>query len=241
MQEKVPKYYLLKKNLLDKIEKNEFDSDTPIPSERELMEKYQVSRITVRKAIDELVKEDYLYTIQGKGTYVKTINSDTDMYEINSCTKDVLKLGKTPSKKLIISEIIKADSKRAKLLNITTNDNVFHMGRITYADGEPLNYTLTYLPEKLMIGIQDFDYEKESLYNILEKEYKIKILKSKRSIEAILAKDEIVDYLNVEDDTPLILFGCTTYGIVNGKEVPIETFKCYYRTDKFKFYINQIC
>ncbi|KAI3347292.1 UTRA domain-containing protein, partial [Clostridium botulinum] len=58
--------------------------------------------------------------------------------------------------------------------------------------------------------------------------------------EAVLAKDEIAEYLDIDEGMPIILFGCTTYGIVNGKEVPIETFKCYYRTDKFKFYINQI-
>ena len=68
MEERAPKYYILKKVLEEKIENEEFPADEPIPSERELMEMYQVSRITVRKAVDELVNEGYLHKLQGKGT-----------------------------------------------------------------------------------------------------------------------------------------------------------------------------
>ena len=60
MEERAPKYYILKKTLEERIENEEFPADQPIPSERELMETYQVSRITVRKAIDELVNEGFL-------------------------------------------------------------------------------------------------------------------------------------------------------------------------------------
>ena len=67
-------------------------------SERELMETYQVSRITVRKAIDELVTEGYLYKIQGKGTYVKTDEGSNNLFSITSCTDDVLRLRMKPSR-----------------------------------------------------------------------------------------------------------------------------------------------
>ena len=63
--DKLPKYYLLKKELIDRIDREEFKQDEPIPSERELMSQFDVSRITVRRAINELVNEGYLYTIQG--------------------------------------------------------------------------------------------------------------------------------------------------------------------------------
>lgn len=75
-------------------------------SERELMETYQVSRITVRKAIDELVTEGYLYKIQGKGTYVKTDEGSNNLFSITSCTDDVLRLGMKPSKEVVVSKIV---------------------------------------------------------------------------------------------------------------------------------------
>ena len=82
MEGKLPKYYLLKKEILNKIETGEYQEGSMIESERELMECYQFSRITVRKAIDELVNEGYLYRIQGKGTYVKGGNGDTESVQL---------------------------------------------------------------------------------------------------------------------------------------------------------------
>ena len=239
-EEHIPKYFSLKRDIIQKIEMEEYAGDLPIPSEREMMENYQVSRITVRKAIDELVKEGYLYKVQGKGTYVKSDENSQDLFAITSCTEDVLRLGLQPSKRLMTAEYIPADSKRAKTLHITTDDRVFRMGRILYAQGEPLNYTVTYLPEKIFSGIDQYDFVNESLYHVIPRQYGIRITKARRTIEAVLAKDEIAEYLDIEEGMPIILFGCTTSGIVNGMEVPIEYFKCYYRTDKFKFSINKI-
>lgn len=240
MEAKVPKYYSLKRDLVKKIEMGDYQEDMPILSERELMETYQVSRITVRRAIDELVNEGYLYKIQGKGTYIKGDTSNQDLFSISSCTEDVLRLGKRPGRRVLQAESMAADGKRANALQIAKGDPVFCLGRVTLADEEPLNYTRTYLPEKLFPGIGRYDFAQTSLYRILEQEYGVKITTARRTIEAVLAKDEIAEYLELEEGMPLILFGCVTYGSVNGKEEPIETFKSYDRTDQFKFYIDQV-
>lgn len=241
MEERLPKYYILKRDLIKKIEMEEFETDKPIPSERELIDLYQMSRITVRKAIDELVNEGYLYKIHGKGTYVKSDTYSQDLFSIASCTEDVLKLGMKPSKKLVDSGMIKADTKRSKALNVTVDDNIFCLERIQLADDEPINFTISYLPEKLFPGISEYDFStSRSLYQTLEQDYGVKITRATRTIEAVLAKNDVAEYLDIKEDMPIILFGCVTYGMINGKEIPIETFKCFYRTDKFKFYINQV-
>ena len=240
MEERAPKYYILKKVLEEKIENEEFPADEPIPSERELMEMYQVSRITVRKAVDELVNEGYLYKIQGKGTYVKTDERSSNLIAITSCTEDVVRMGMKPTKKVMVAELVYANAKRAKALEITQEERVFMLGRILFADQEPLNYTVTFLPEKLFPGIDRHSFDRESLYQVLQEEYGVRLTKARRTIEAILARDEVAEYLDIEEGSPIILFRCVTYGIVNGKEIPVENFKCYYRTDKFKFYIDQV-
>lgn len=240
MEPRVPKYYLLKNIIIDKIDNEEFTSGQLIPSERELMEIYQVSRITVRKAIDELVNEGYLYKIQGKGTYVKEDCGGSDLISITSCTEDVIRLGMTPSKRVMLFQLKKADAKRAKVLELTKDDNVYQLGRILYADQEPLNYTITYLPEKIFPELDHFSFDQDSLYATIQEKYDVKITKARRTMEAVLARDDIAEYLDIEEGSPIILFRCVTSGIVNGKEIPIECFKCYYRTDKFKFYIDQV-
>ena len=80
---------------------------------------YQVSRITVRKAVDELVNEGYLYKIQGKGTYVKTDERSSNLFAITSCTEDVVRMEMKPTKKVMVAELVYANAKRAKALEIT--------------------------------------------------------------------------------------------------------------------------
>ena len=240
MEDKVPKYYALKKALIAKIDNEEYGPGEMIPSESRLIEYYQLSRITVRKAIDELVNEGYLYKVQGKGTYVKGNTYNQNLYSIASGTEDVLKQGMVPSKRLIEASSMFPDSKRCRALNITKEDRVFCLKRVQLADQEELNYTITYIPEKLVPGIDSHDFSKESLYDVLEHVYGIKITKATRTFEAILATEEAAEYLHISEGMPVILFECVTYGKVNGSELPVETFKCYYRTDKWKFCINQV-
>ena len=235
-----PKYFLLKQMLLSRIESGDYAEEMMIESERDLMEVYQVSRITVRRAIDELVNEGVLYRVQGKGTFVKSAGQTQNLIRLSSCTEDVKRLGRVPSKKSVFSEKKLADEKTARSLHITEGDSVFKFGRITYADDEPLNYTITYLPEKVFPGLDRYDLEKRSLYDILETNYRIKFTKARRIIEAVLPYKEIAGYLGIDENVPVILFHCITYGQIHGKEIPIEMFHCYYRTDQYKFYIDQV-
>jgi GntR family transcriptional regulator len=231
---------MLKKEIVKKIENDEYFDDQMIPSERELIIFYGVSRITVRKAIDELVNEGYLYRIQGKGTYVKGDTKKQDLFSITSCTADIAKLGMTPSRKVLNVSKIDANSKRSRQLEIDRSEKIVMIDRVYFANQEPINRTVAYLPSKYFPGLEDHDFEKNSLYDVLEKEYNVKITRATRTIEAVLAQDEVAELLDVEEGLPIILFRGITYGIVSGKEVPVETFKCSYRSDKYKFYINQV-
>lgn len=237
---KLPKYYLVKKAIVDKIDNEEFTTGSMIPSERELMALLDVSRITVRRAIEELEQEGYLYRVQGKGTYVKGDQESQDLISITSCTQDVERLGMKPSRKVLHSDVILADKKRQRALSLSDKDKVFFLSRVYYADEEPINYTRTYVPYKLFKDIEKHDFSKESLYQVMEKEYGVQLCRAVRTVEAIIAYDEIAEYLHVQNGVPLLLFQCTTYGLLGGREIPVETFKCCYRSDKFKFYINQV-
>ncbi len=240
MNSRSPKYFILKQKLQEKIESGGYDGGSMIESERELMETHQLSRITVRKAIDELVNEGYLYRIQGKGTFVKEEKQTQNLIRLSSCTEDVKRLGKVPSKKTMCSEKCPASEKMAQRLHIAEGDSIFKIGRITYADEEPLNYTTTYLPEKIFPGLDRYDLEKRSLYDIIETDYKIPLTKARRTLEAVLPYSQIAGYLGISENVPVILFHCITYGLVQGKEIPVETFHCYYRTDQYRFYIDQV-
>jgi GntR family transcriptional regulator len=238
--EKVPKYYALKNYILEMIDREEYAIEQAIPSERTLIEQFGISRITIRRAIDVLVNEGYLYRLQGKGTYVKGDKVKQDLFMITSCTQDIINHGMTPSRKVIQSHVGACRADTARILQIGSEEQVFTLERVYYANFEPLNCTLTILPYKYFPGIEKSDFAKESLYDVLEKKYGVRISKATRSLEARLALEDMAQKLDLHAGAPLLLFEAVTYGLVEGKEVPIEVFESHYRTDKFKFYINQI-
>lgn len=237
---RAPKYYVLEKEIIDRIDRKEYHENEPIPSERELVESFGVSRITVRRAIDELVRDGYLYKVQGKGTFVKGEEYGQDLISITSCTEDVINHGMTPRREVISSEVVEATGEICSALELSRGENVFRLERIYFADDTPINHTVTYLPYKLFFGIDLFDFSQESLYQILGKEYHARLLNATRTVEATLAKGKTAEYLHVKAGIPLLYFTCITQGEVRGKKQPVEYFHCSYRSDKFKFYINQV-
>ncbi|MDD4699557.1 MAG: GntR family transcriptional regulator [Oscillospiraceae bacterium] len=240
MAYKVLKYSLLKHKIIEKVNNEEYKEGDLIPSERELMDMYQMSRITVRKAIDDLVNEGYLYRIQGKGTYVRSDENSHDLFSITSCTEDISNKGMIPSSRVISSDVIKAGKHKARRLQIDENDLIFKLKRVYYADGVSINFTTTNLPLSIFPGLDKYDFSKTSLYSVIENDYGIKITHASRTLQAVLASEETAKHLDIKQGEPLILFECVTYGEVNGKELIIEVFDCCYRTDVHKFYINQV-
>lgn len=238
-EEMMPKYYQLKHLLIQQIDQEEYKPEEAIPSERELIRMYGVSRITVRRALDELVNEGYLYKVQGKGTYVKSDERSQDLFRIASCTEIIRKLGMKPGRRVLSAGVVPADGRRRRSLELGENDKVFKLKRIYYADDTAVNYAVAFLPDKLFEGLKSYDFSKASLYAVLEKKYRVRMTRAVRTIEAILAQDKTAEYLGIKEGTPVLLFRCVTYGIVGGRELPIESLKCCYRSDMFKFSVNQ--
>ncbi|MDR2201467.1 MAG: GntR family transcriptional regulator [Clostridiales bacterium] len=237
----VPKYYVLKKAIIDMIDAAKPAPNEPIMSEREMVDKFNFSRITVRKAIDELVREGYLYRVQGKGTFVLDGGIAHDLYSLSSCTDDIVRYGMKPSRRIISASVGVPDTREGRLLRLSPDEPVFRLERVYYADGVPINYTTTYLPYKYIKGIERFNFEAASLYETLKKEYCVELTKSTRTLEAVSVKGGAARYLEMDDGAPIIMFRAVTYGrIRGGAEIPVETFESAYRTDKFKFFIEQV-
>lgn len=236
----IPMYYQLKKIIVDMIENEAINADEPIPSEPKLMQTYQLSRTTVRKALDELVNEGYLYRKQGKGTFVKGRGFEQGLIKLSGCSEDIKRYGLTP-KPLVLSSCVKKPSKRvAKMLELHEEAETFFMERVMYGDDIPINKNKSYIPYYLVPGIEKIDFNHESLYKVLEKDYNLKIHKAIRSVEAILANEEVSLQLQVNEGAPVMLFKGQVYGsLQNQKEVVVEYFEAIYRSDQFQFYIEQ--
>ena len=113
------------------------------------------------------------------------------------------------------------------------------MERVIYGDEIPINKNKSYIPYHLVPGIEKLDFNKESLYKVIEKDYGIVIKRAIRTVEAILATEETALQLKVKEGAPVMLFKGQVYADLKGKEVIIEYFEAIYRSDQFQFYIEQ--
>ncbi len=234
-----PKYAMIENDFIEKIQSGELKAGAELPSESDLIQLYQVSRVTVRRAIDELYHQGYIEKMQGKRTCVKGKVKLQELTSISSYTEEIIRQGMTPSRQLLAAELRVCTSEEASLLHLQKADPVFYMTRIYFADGTPLCLASTVLPYHLFRDIETYDFEQHSLYKIIEENYHTRITTSSLKLKAVSAYGDISEHLNVSDDTPLLYSTGLTYGIKNDEEIPIELFYNYYLTTRFEYSLIQ--
>lgn len=238
------KYVAVRETLLEQIERGEYAVGEMIPSERELMDAYGVSRITVRKALDSLVQDGHLNRVQGKGTYVRE-GIAHDLISLTSVSEDMRSRGMVVTRVVLELGRVPADHGVAEALGISVGDEVLLFNRVFLADAQPVNRTLSFLPLDLFPGIDDFDLARQSLYELIEGEYGIEILSARRMLNAVLANELDEEILDVSVGDPLIHFQGFVSGLAKDSlgqqtERIIETFTTRYRSEPNRFDISQI-
>lgn len=141
-------YYQLKEEIRRKILSNEWAEGSRLPSETEICKMFEVSRITVRKAIDELQSENYLVKKQGKGTFVQGRCIDQKLHKFYSFSEELDRLGiKETAKLAIFQEIVPGASIR-EALQLEVEEKVFWIKRIRYMDEKSYTIEQSYIPMK---------------------------------------------------------------------------------------------
>lgn len=123
-----------------------------IPSERLLCERFGVSRMTVRQAVDALVVDGLLEREQGRGTFVAPTKMDLEV-RLASFGEEMRRRGMEPSSKVLVAEEVPASPEIADVLELLPGELVFYLDRVRYADGEPMAIEQTWLPSRLAPGL----------------------------------------------------------------------------------------
>ncbi len=231
----IPFYLQIKNDIYNEIINGAVKPDKQILSEPKLAEKYQVNRLTARKAITELVNEGYLYRIHGQGTFVKKTTEDTSSLRVTSFIEDMNKRGIQVESKVLIASKMDPDEKLEDILKLKTGDKVYYIRILRYVNKEPIVLTDVYLPSKLCTGILDQDLEKESLYKILKNQYKLGIINAKETMEALLAKDVFSDLFGIDPGAPVLY---STRLSMLPHNIPIAYSCSWYRGDRYIFEID---
>ncbi len=160
-------YYQLKEEIRRKILSNEWPEGSKLPSENEICKMFEVSRITVRKAIDELQAEHYLTKKQGKGTFVQSRSIGHKLYKFYSFSEELSKLGiKETAKLMIFQEIVPAADIREPL-RLSADEKVFWIKRIRYMDDKAYTIEHSFIPVKFAPELTAELVENNGLYKTL--------------------------------------------------------------------------
>jgi len=230
----LPLYYQLEEQIKKSIISEELQPGDVLPSERELSENYQISRMTVRQAITNLVNKGYLYREKGKGTFVSSQKFEQNLQGLTSFTEDMKARNLVPGSKLLHFEISPAIEEIKEWLSLEEEELIYKIKRLRLANDEPIAVETSYLPVKLIPGLTP-DILGNSLYKYIEDDLQLSIGHAAQTVEAAIVRDEDIKHLNVNKNVPVLLIQRETY-LEDG--TPLEIVKSSYRADRYKFKIN---
>lgn len=230
---RIPLYLQLMDILIEKINKS-LGENEQLLSEREICEIYDVSRTTVRQALDELERDGYIYKVHGKGTFVAPKRVNQDLVSFYSFTEEMKKIGKEPSSQIVGFEIIQSGDKLSSKFKMKEEDLVYKIIRIRKADNVPMMYEITYLPFERFEGLSKDQLEGRAMYDVLTKEYNTKLTFAEEYFEPILTNKLESIYLEINEGAPSLKIERYTYE--NSKL--IEYTVGVARGDKFKYRVQ---
>ena len=242
-------YLKIFEDIKENIKKGNFKPGDQIPSERELCYKYNVSRITVRQALYEAMKEGLLYRIQGKGTFVESelnTNGTTKIVQalmkITPFSETLRHKGLQGKTKVLFHKILPGSFEVNRTLHLEIEDPVMFISLLGIANDQPLVIYYSYFPLSVGNKLLQIALEKEkkeepfSSYELYleQKEYIPALVE--QTFEADIAREKNAQILNVEKNTPLFVISSVVY---DPDQKPLEYKKAYYRGDKYKFCITR--
>lgn len=233
------KYKVIVTKLTNDIKSGVFTAGDKLPSESELMLEFNVSRITVRGALSELANKKIIYKMHGKGCFVADGFYKQSVKKVYSYTDMIIDAGMTPKRRVITSTIMQANKEIAKELQIKEGSEIFALERIYYANDRVISLSEAYVPAYIFKRIEEIDFNKYSLYEIFYSRYNIVISNSNQILEAVSCSDDIYLKSGIKKGTALLYFNGVSYANIDDKNIPIEVYKSYLKTDIIKLTLEQ--
>ncbi|UFN46220.1 GntR family transcriptional regulator [Nocardioides okcheonensis] len=203
-----------------------------IPSERELMTSYDVSRATVRKAIDSLVAGGLLQRIQGKGTFVARPRVESRLH-LASFSQDMRRRGLTPSTRLLRVDEERPPADVARTLRLGASGTAWRIDRIRLADDQPMAIEQGWYPCSLLPDLDTEDLS-GSLYTVFAERYDLVVDAAEQTLWGESAEGTTARRLEAPVHTPLLVF--RRLSSADGR--PIEHVVSRYRGDRYQLHMT---
>jgi GntR family transcriptional regulator len=227
----VPKHAQLRSILIDLAE-NHLGADAPIPSERDLMAQYGVSRATVREAIGQLVSEGRLYRIHGKGTFVSRERVESQLH-LASFTEEMRRRGLDPA--TLVRSVVEQEASEAvrAFLGLAEGERVWCVDRLRLAGGIPMALEVGFYPSRLLPGFVGQDLS-GSIYTVASTRYGLTIDRAEQTVWAEVADRANAAILGIPPGAPLMVFRRTS----SAGSTHVEHVTSWYRGDRYQVHMS---
>lgn len=200
--EKPAKYIIIKQHICQKIESGEWPQHHKVPSENELTQQFDVSRMTARRALQELTEQGVLVRSQGSGTFVATFKSQSSLLEIRNISDEIHERGHKHHAKQLVLKSIAVTKEIAILLNLKNNEHVFLSQVLHFENDQPIQLEQRYVNAALVP-----EYLQQDFAIITPHEYLSAVApltEATHEIEAIIASDDICQLLTIDNSAPCL-------------------------------------
>lgn len=232
---KLPLHFQIYENIKEQIENNRLNPGDLLHSETELQELYDVSRITIRRAIQDLANDGYVVKKRGKGTFVKETKYRHELRQLTSFSEDIKRYGEISRSMIRDFKILPASESLAKLFQIRQGEDVYYLERIRMSGDFIIGLHRAYLKKSdvLVLDVSEFT-ETTSLYETLRNKG-IDLKNADEVLEARMPEKEIADVLKIKGNIPIFYKERTTF---DSTGVPVEFVEMYYRADVYQYKVR---
>lgn len=228
----IPLYFQLAEQIRQRIESAELVPGSQLPSERELGERYGISRMTARQALSYLVREGHLIVRPGIGTFVAEPKLTHDTLHLLGFTEEMLSTGQAIASRVLHNATVTPPPSIAERLGLGPMGQATQIVRLRFTQDIPLLLETVYVPQALAPGLASEDFSRVSLYAVLERRYGLHLDHARQTLEVTSARDDESTLFGIALGASLLLLEGVTY---TDTDQPVEAFKALYRGDKFSF------
>ena len=226
-------YLQLRRSIITAIHDEILAPGQQMPSIAELCKQTGISRMTVRRALDQLVRERWLYTVPGKGTFVsQKLRIEQSMQHLMGWTDEITSKGLKPSTRLVTVRVIPSTAAVATTLDLIRGDLVYEIVRVRLADDIALVVETAYLAHNRFPGLDQHIRQGLSLYHVLSGEYQTLLVRAFQSIEAGAADKQTAESLAVPTGEPVLITERISYDSLGR---PVEYVCARHRSGLIRF------
>lgn len=228
----VPLYNQLKDVLRRRILDGSYATHSQMPSESELGKAFGVSRITVRQALNDLQKENLIFKVHGKGTFVSKPKAFQNVSKLQGLAEAMSQLGYDVINQLRSFRFVPANEQVSEKLQLALDTEVAEVKRVRLINREPVSLEVTYVPRYLGEQLQKADLVTRDIFLILENDCGEALGHADLAIDAVLADSYLAEALQINDGAPVMRIERLTFN-AGGK--PLDFEYLYYRGDAFQY------